>query len=167
VNWDLDNDGAYDDAVGNPISATLPAGNPRVVAQVVEGLESCTSNTTVAVNPPGAPLFAGVQAVSDVSEPGFIALRIEWTMPTEVCGGGISAGPPVFNVYRWGGPDFTPSWANLLRSCVTTTFMVDATALPSTMYYYIVRARAPVGAGPCNSGVEDRTGSSRGHASGQ
>jgi len=53
VEWDLDDDGLYDDCFGNPCSTALPAGVSTVRARITDscqtGAQTCTASTTATV----------------------------------------------------------------------------------------------------------------------
>jgi len=103
------------------------------------------------------PFFAGLRWVTAQSAIG-CGLRLEWEAAMPCHGSSV-----VYNVYRSPTPSFTPSPANLIASCVSTTWYDDTTVLANTNYYYIVRAEdSTVGnGGPCNGGFEDPNGVER------
>lgn len=116
---------------------------------------ACQTITTPAACPClDPPLFggaAGVGAPFDAT----CSLEVDWSAGASACG--VSA--PVYNVYRSTDPQFVPSAANRIATCVAGTSFVDAGGLsPSVSYYYVVRAEDDSGAGggPCRGGTEEQ-----------
>ena len=161
VAWDLDDDGDFDDATGDVAAATLPAGARPVAYRATDQCpvtQECTRGRRVSVQPDGAPLFAGLASVAQVTDPGYLGLRLVWDMPSSTCGArSAEETPPVFNVYRSQNPGLVPGPATLIAACVTGTSSVDTAVVGGETYHYVVRAESAGsgGAGPCNSGVED------------
>ena len=159
--WDLDDDGLYYDDDGNPIQKAYGPGTKPISVQVTDDLGSCISDSSIIVQPEGAFKFRGLDAVGQVVQPGYGALRLEWEEPTEVCGGAAES-PPVYNIYRETVSGFIPGSGNLLATCVTDTFYVDREVSPGMTYYYVTRAESPgthtgpePWVGPCNEGTSD------------
>jgi hypothetical protein len=82
-----------------------------------------------------APLFAGLQTVSDAHGHG-CKLDLSWSAGTSRCAAGLT-----YNVYRSTTPGFTPNPGNRIATGVAGTTYQDFGALDNGVtYYYIVRA---------------------------
>jgi hypothetical protein len=125
------------------------------VVRAVNG--GCTTNSLgQAFTDQGAtaPVYSGVERVSQLSWTGGCGLLVEWSEATSSCSGGPDV---VYNVYRSTTPGFVPGGGNMVASCVTDTWYEDSSAVAGTPYYYVVRAEdsTTAGSGPCNGGNED------------
>jgi hypothetical protein len=82
-----------------------------------------------------APLFAGLQAVSDSHDTG-CHLNLSWPAATSRCAASVT-----YSVYRSTTPGFTPNAGNRIASGVVgTTYQDVGTLNNGTTYYYVVRA---------------------------
>ena len=113
-------------------------------------LSECATSST---NGPcvDAPSFAGLALAQNTRE-STCRIDLEWVAADAFCGG-----PVRYNVYRSPTSGFTPSAANLLAACVTSTSYADASVADDQFYYYVVRAEdlSAAGSGACGGGVED------------
>jgi len=102
--------------------------------QCESGLSGCVEATATGLCTL-APLFAGVQTVSNAASGG-CQLDLGWSAGTSRCGAALG-----YNVYRGSTPGFTPSPASRIASGVTGTTYQDNVALTSGQtVYYVVRA---------------------------
>lgn len=119
--------------------------------QPCSSLASSCSSATATGQCTLSPTFAGA---ASANSPGTASCEVDvaWAAATPNCG----ANPVRYNVYRSTTAGFTPSAANLLQSCVTTTTFAD-TSVGANTYHYVVRAEDPNGAGSglCGGGIED------------
>jgi len=99
-----------------------------------------------------APAFTGLQTAASTAVSA-CGVDLAWNAGSSSCGGGV-----VYNVYRSTDPGFVPGAANLLASCVPTTYYQDTTPAYGTTYYYAVRAedQTGFGGGLCASGNEEQ-----------
>lgn len=120
-------------------------------AQPCQSVASSCSSATATGQCTLSPTFGGANGATS---PGTASCEVDlnWTAATPNCG----ASPPRYNVYRSTTAGFTPSAANLLQSCLTSTTLADTT-VGNTSYHYVVRAEDPngAGAGLCGGGIED------------
>jgi hypothetical protein len=114
------------------IAATDAGG--RCQALVRSGAASATA--TGACN--FKPSFAGATSASSIDGPA-CGIAVNWTPGTSNC---PLSSTVRYNVYRGTAPDFVPSAANRVASCIPgPNSYVDTNALTSgTTYYYVVRA---------------------------
>lgn len=98
-----------------------------------------------------APSFEGVKTVTNPLESA-CALDLTWDAANTSCGTDLR-----YNVYRSETPDFTPSQANLVASCIDGTSWRDESTEFGVTYYYKVRAedQSGNGSGLCSGGNED------------
>lgn len=98
------------------------------------------------------PGFAGAGSAQSagVSE---CAVNVGWDMATNNC----DATAPTYSVFRSTTPDFDPTPANRIASCVTANTLADDDVEFGTQYHYITRAEDDTsnGAGACNMGNLD------------
>jgi len=100
-----------------------------------------------------APSFPGLlSATSGTSS--FCVVNLSWSPGTSTCLSGTSI---KYHIYRSIDPDFVPSSANRIASCIEGNTYHDTTTLYGTTYYYMVRAEDSTnnGNGPCNNGNSD------------
>lgn len=120
-------------------------------AQPCSSVTSTCSSATATGQCLLSPTFAGA---TGASSPGTASCEVDvtWAAATPNCG----ANPARYNVYRSTTAGFTPSAANLLQSCLTTTNFAD-TSVGASTYHYVVRAEDPNGAGSglCGGGIEE------------
>jgi len=85
----------------------------------------------------GAPIFAGLQAVSAGPSCGEVVLA--WQPAVESCNGPVS-----YEIHRSTSPLFVPGPATLMATTYAVDF-VDTSVTPGAPHYYIVRAKDAVG----------------------
>ncbi len=120
-------------------------------AQPCSSPASACSSATATGQCTVKPTFAGAASANSAGTAS-CEVDVSWAAATPNCG----ANPARYNVYRSTTAGFTPSAANLLQSCVTTTSLAD-TDVGNATYHYIVRAEDPNGSGSglCGGGIED------------
>lgn len=100
-----------------------------------------------------APTFGGLQSATNAAT-STCKITLNWNSATSNC----STGPNItYHIYRSTDPNFEPSSANMIASCVTGSSYDDFNVSYGTTYYYIVRAEDSTtsGTGPCNNGNSD------------
>ncbi len=100
-----------------------------------------------------SPTFAGLQSATN-SQQSTCQINLSWNAATSNC----STGPNItYHIYRSTDPNFEPSSANRIASCITGTSYIDTNVEYGTTYYYIVRSEDSTnsGTGPCNNGNSD------------
>jgi hypothetical protein len=129
------------------IAATDGAG--RCQAFVHSGSASATATGSCNLK----PVFAGATSATSLNDPE-CGVTLNWTPATPSC--------PLkqirYNVYRGTTPDFVPSAANRVASCIPgPNSYVDTNALTSGVtYYYVVRAEDDsTGSGGACGGIEE------------
>jgi uncharacterized repeat protein (TIGR01451 family) len=123
----------------------------RCQSLVRSGAASATATGTCNLK----PAFAGATSASS-GDGASCAITVHWTPATSSC----PLTPGVrYNVFRGTTPDFTPSAANRVASCVTgPDSYVDTDNLTSgATYYYVVRAEdnSSINGGECGGGNEE------------
>ncbi|OGF61970.1 MAG: hypothetical protein A2Y62_20840 [Candidatus Fischerbacteria bacterium RBG_13_37_8] len=111
---------------------------------------SCQNASPTCTTP---PIFAGLQsAYSPASST--CQINLLWNSATSTCTSGTNVN---YAIYRSTNPNFTPSPANLIASCISSINYSDTNVNFATTYFYIVRAEDSTsnGNGPCNSGNLD------------
>ncbi len=123
----IDNTVSGQVTVGYQISKTTP--------------DACESNrsTCIETTTPGtctaAPIFTGIASVTS-SNANQCGLDIGWNAASSQCGNALN-----YDIYRSTDPSFTPDASNLVASSVQGAQWHDASVLPETEYYYLVRVR--------------------------
>lgn len=98
------------------------------------------------------PTFAGLTSATN-SATASCGVALSWNAGTSNCPLGSTVR---YNVYRSTTPNFTPSAANRIASCVTGTSYNDSGMTSGTTYHYIVRAEdSTTGNGGACGGNED------------
>jgi hypothetical protein len=119
-----------------------------------ELVSACTTATATGVCNL-KPTFAGVATGTSANQSS-CGVALAWTTPVSGC----PLTPTLrYNVYRGTVPDFVPTPANRIATCVNgPSSYVDTNNLASgATYYYVVRAEdnSSGNGGPCNGGNED------------
>ena len=101
------------------------------------------------------PSFRGVTAASS-SDQSSCGIAVSWTPATAAC----PLTPNVrYNIFRGTVPDFVPTAANRIASCVAgpSSYLDTANLASGVTYYYVVRAEdtSSGNGGECNGGNED------------
>ncbi len=100
------------------------------------------------------PSFAGAVSATSIDGPA-CGIALAWAPAVSNC----PLAPTVrYNVYRGATPDFVPSAANRIASCVSgPSSFVDTQGLASgTTYFYVVRAEDTTNGGACGAGNEEQ-----------
>jgi hypothetical protein len=123
----------------------------RCQSLAVSGCVSATATGTCSLK----PVFAGAATASS-SDQSTCGVTLNWTPPASSC----PLTPSLrYNVFRGTVPDFVPSAANLIATCVPgPSSYVDTYNLASGLtYYYVVRAEdgSSGNGGECNGGNEE------------
>ncbi|CAN5793487.1 hypothetical protein BH20VER1_BH20VER1_00140 [soil metagenome] len=130
------------------IAATDAGG--RCQALVRSAAASATATGTCNLK----PTFAGAVTAGSAGNQS-CGVTINWAAGSTSC----PLSPLIrYNIYRGTVPDFTPSAANRVASCVEGTSYTDTNNLTSgNTYYYVVRAEdnSTNSGGPCNGGNEE------------
>ena len=131
------------------IASTDAAG--RCQALVASGCVSTTATGTCNLK----PAFAGA-TVGASSQQSNCGVTVSWTPATTSC----PLTPTLrYNVFRGTVPDFVPSAANRIASCVTgpSSFTDHDNLVSGTTYYYVVRAEdnSTGNGGECGGGNEE------------
>ena len=140
---------SYNDDTATPGRTYSYTVTAATAGDTCESAVSACDDATAYGDCPTDPAFAGLASVTANN----CLLRLTWSAATSNC---LLASGIVYNVYRSTSSSFTPSAANRIARCVTTTFYDDITA-PNGTSYYVVRAEdsSTGNGGPCNGGNEE------------
>lgn len=121
-------------------------------AQPCESNQSSCSGATATGVCSLPPTFAGLATATSAGTAS-CGVNLGWAAATANCGTG---GQMRYNVFRSTTPNFTPSAANAIQTCVTATTASD-TAVGAAPQFYIVRAEdsSGTGSGVCAAGLQD------------
>ena len=101
------------------------------------------------------PTFAGATSASSVNGPS-CGIMINWSAGTTSC---PNSGTVRYNIFRGTTPDFTPSVANRIATCVPgpTSYVDSDNLISGNSYYYVVRAEdnSTGNGGECGGGNEE------------
>jgi hypothetical protein len=123
----------------------------RCQATVVSACVSATATGTCNLK----PSFAGASSASSNNQSN-CGVNVSWTPSTSSC----PLTPTMrYSVFRGTTPDFVPSAANRIATCVTgpSSYLDTASLASGSTYYYAVRAEdnSSGNGGDCNGGNED------------
>ena len=130
------------------VAATDSAGKCQALVRSGGGSATATGNCTL------KPTFAGVTSANNVAGP-TCGISVNWSAGGSNC---PLASALTYNIYRGTVPDFVPSAANRIASCVAGPNYIDTNALiGGRTYYYVVRAEdnSTGNGGACNGGNEE------------
>jgi fibronectin type 3 domain-containing protein len=117
---------------------------------VIDSAATCQNGSPNCTSP---PIFSGLKSAQSAGTSN-CQINLSWDAAYSTC----QTGPNVkYNIYRSTDPDFEPTAANLIASCITGTSYTDTNVYYGNVYYYIVRAEDSTsnGNGPCNNGNID------------
>ncbi len=123
----------------------------RCNAQLTSGCVSATATGTCVLN----PSFAGAASASSNGQSN-CGVTVNWTPGVSSC---LTAPNLLYNIFRGTEPDFVPSVANRIATCVVgPSSYLDTDNLQSGItYYYVVRAEdgSTGNGGACGGGNEE------------
>ena len=134
------------------IAATDAGG--KCQAPIVSDCVSATATGTCSLK----PSFAGAAHASS-SQQSFCGVLLDWTPAASSCP--LTPGLR-YNIFRGSVPDFVPSIANRIATCVVgpSSYLDTATLTSGASYYYVVRAEdvSQGNGGECGGGNEESNG---------
>jgi len=132
------------------IAATDAAGRCQAFVRSAAASGTATGNCTL------KPTFGGAASATSTNNSG-CSVVVNWSPATSNC---PLAATVTYNVYRGVTPDFVPSSANRIATCVSGASYADTNQLTSgKTYYYVVRAEdnSTGNGGACGGNEESNT----------